>query len=81
MLKVNNRSTRTRYEICSKSRQEERPRSVALIVNFKTCFTSCSIVLIVDFEHVIPGGIVKIFFKPCSDKRQNGFKLFKTKTK
>ena len=22
-----------------------------------------------------------IFFKPCSDERQNGFKLFKTKTK
>ena len=66
MLKVNNRNTRTRYKICSKSRgntteQYHWRRSGALIVKFK-CFTLSSIVLIVDLEHVIPARIVKIFF-------------------
>ena len=64
MRKVNNRYTRTRSEICSKSRRKTLEQchwrgSGALIVNFNyiSCF-AFSIVLIVDFEHVMPIGIV-----------------------
>ena len=54
--------------MCSKSRrkgleQYDWRRSGALIVNFKhVLHLACSVVLIVDFEHVMPAGIVKIFF-------------------
>ena len=42
LLKVNNRNTRTRCEICSK-------------ITIVTYFTPCSSASIVNFEHVIAG--------------------------
>ena len=59
LLKVNNRSTRIRCEICSKStvKTQERPhwdRSGAFVANFEH-ISHCSIVCIINFEHVIPG--------------------------
>ena len=61
MFRVNTRSTGIRYEICSKSRREmleqyQSLRSEVLIANV------LSSVLIVDFEHAMPVGIVKTFF-------------------
>ena len=50
MFKVNNRNTRTRYEICSKVNNKD-------IVNFWAYFTPCSSVSIVNFEHLIPGWV------------------------
>ena len=43
LLKVNNKNTRTRCEVCSK------------LVNFEQYFTPCCSVSIVNFEHVIAG--------------------------
>ena len=60
LLKINNRNTRIRCEICSKltikipERRQWR-RSGVFIINFKTYFTPCSSVSIVNFEHVIAG--------------------------
>ena len=48
LLKVNNRNTRTRCEICSK-------------LTIKTpYFTPCSSVSIVNFEHVIAGWVISL---------------------
>ena len=47
MIKINNRNTRARCEICSK-------------LTIKTCFTYFSIVSIVNFERVIVGWDVYI---------------------
>ena len=57
LLKVNNRNTRTRCEICSKliiKIPERRRHSGIFIVNFEH-FTLCSSVSIVNFEYVIVG--------------------------
>ena len=56
MLKVRNKNTRRRWEICSKltkktPERRHRPRSDAFIINF-TYFTRYSSVSIVDFEQV-----------------------------
>ena len=58
MLKVNNRSTRTRCEICSKLtiKIPER-RHWRLWTNF----TPCSSVSIVNFEHVIAGSVFRMY--------------------
>ena len=66
MFKVNNRSTKTRYEIRSKLRgktveQYHRRCPGALIVNFLINVNVLNFtVLIVNFEHEMPVGIVKI---------------------
>ena len=59
LLKVNNRYTRTRYEICSKltikiPERRHSHRSGVFIVNFKhiSLFSSVSVV---NFEHVVAG--------------------------
>ena len=59
LLKVNNRNSRTRFEICSKLaiKTPERRQlccSDIFIVNFKY-FTPCSSVSSVNFEHAITG--------------------------
>ena len=60
MVKVNNRNTRTRCEICSKLTIKTQERcqwrcSGVFIVNFETHFTPCSGVPIVKFEQVNVG--------------------------
>ena len=60
LLKVNNRNTRTRCEICSKLaiKTPERHhwrRSGVFIGNFEHNITPCFSVSIVNFEHVISG--------------------------
>ena len=63
LLKVNNRNTRTRFEIYSKltiktpERREWRHSGV-FIVNFEYIFTSCSSVSIIKFDHIIAGSIL-----------------------
>ena len=53
LLKVNNRNTRTRCEICSNlTIKIPVGRSGIFIVKLWTYFTPCSTVSIVDFEHV-----------------------------
>ena len=59
LLKVNNRNTRTRCEICSKltikiPERRQCRRSGIFILNF-TYFTPCSSVSIVKFEQVNAG--------------------------
>ena len=60
MFGVNNRNTRTMCEICSKltikiTEQRHRRCSGIFIVNFKTTFTSCSSVSIVNFGQANAG--------------------------
>ena len=59
LLKVNNRNNRIKGKTCSKStvKTQERPhwdRSGAFVANFEH-ISHCSIVCIINFEHVIPG--------------------------
>ena len=54
LFKVNNRNTKTRYEICSKLTIKTPERSQ---VHFVLPFTLCSSVSIVNFEHVIDGWV------------------------
>ena len=67
LLKVNNRKTRTRWEICSKltiKTPERRPY-----------FTPCSSVSIINFGHVIAGWKKHIQLKMLIfDKKWNKFK-------
>ena len=59
LLKVNNRNTRTRCEICSKLIIKYQNNALAsfryLYCWLWTYFTPCSIVSIVNFEHVFGG--------------------------
>ena len=64
LLKVNNRNSRTRCEICSKlTIKIPEPRHWASFwylycyCYLSTYFTPCSCVSIVNFEHVIPGWV------------------------
>ena len=65
MFKVNNRNTRTRYEICSKltikipERRHWR-RSIVFIVNFK--HSTLSSVCTVNFEQVNAGWVRSVLF-------------------
>ena len=64
MFKVNNRNTR-RYEICSKlttkiPEPRQWCRSAVFIVNYRTCFTPCSSVSIVNFEQINAGWVINI---------------------
>ena len=60
LLKVNNRNTRARYEICSKltiiisERRQWRPSSI-FMVNFEHISHLVLVFYIVNFEHVIAG--------------------------
>ena len=60
MVKVNNRNTRTRCEICSEVtiKTPERPhcRRSGLLLLTSNIFTPCSSASIVNFEHIIAGG-------------------------
>ena len=73
LLKVNNRNTRARCEVCSTLtiKTPERRRSGAFIVNIEH-FTPCSSASIFTFKHVIasyfepvcePGKYLKIMLK------------------
>ena len=60
LLKVNNRNTRTRCEICSTlttktPEQRQWRRSGVFVVNFEKYFTICTSISSVNFEHVIAG--------------------------
>ena len=62
LVKLNNRNTRTRCEMCSKltiktSERREWRRSDVFVVNFWTYFTPCSSVSVVDFGYVIAGWV------------------------
>ena len=73
VLKFKNRDTRIRCEICSKLTIKSPERrhwrySGVFIVNFKTYFTPCSSVSIVNFEHVNAGreflfGLLDAFYQ------------------
>ena len=54
LLKVNNRNTRTRCEMCSKLtiKKQSWYRSGVFIVNFRTYLKPCSTVSVVNFEQV-----------------------------
>ena len=56
LLKVSNRNTKTRCEMCSKlTIKTPELRNGVLIIQFWTYFTPCSSVSIVNFEHAIDG--------------------------
>ena len=60
MLKVNDRNTRSRYEICSKltiktPEQRQWRRSGVFVVNFEHISHRVLSVSVVNFEHVIAG--------------------------
>ena len=56
LLKVSNRNTKTRCEMCSKlTIKTPELRNGVLIIQFWTYFTPCSNVSIVNFEHAIDG--------------------------
>ena len=60
MLKVNDRNTRSRYEICSKltiktPEQRQWRRSGVSVVNFEHISHRVLSVSVVNFEHVIAG--------------------------
>ena len=92
LLKINNRNTRTRCEICPKltrktpERRQWR-RSGVSIVNFEY-FTPCSNVSTVNFEHIITGWdsaqptkftlyLTKIFKSFCRSKFYEFLNFFK----
>ena len=56
LLKVSNRNTKTRCEMCSKlTIKTPELRNGVLIIQFWTYFAPCSSVSIVHFEHAIDG--------------------------
>ena len=62
LLKVNNRNTRTRCEICSKLTIHQNDDNGVILVSLLltlNIFTPCSSVSIVNFQHVIAGWVSK----------------------
>ena len=57
MLRVNNKNTRTRCEICSKLTMVSLLQTSGVFLQLRTYFTPCSSVSMVNFEQVNAGWV------------------------